>query len=133
MIGDILKKRIYELSNATDGSDTKGGLKLWQILRDIAFEEIKNIAPDRVSSSDIIPIYYRIVLENVDVLPNYCRETLPSNKQERFRVAIRNMLVTNAFHPDGLANAAGIKAIRVVNSDRRGSRIIYKYIGGQQQ
>ena len=131
MIGDILKGRILEIRNAGDGRGKKDGIKLWQILKKIALEEIKSLAPDRVSSNDIIPVYYNIILENQNLLSDYYREVLPSNKQERFRVVIRNLFVTNAFHPDGLANSKGVKAVKVVNSDRRGCRVVYTYIGGQ--
>ena len=130
MIGDVLKKRIKELSQAIDGSGIKQGRKLWQILKDIAIEEIMFLSPDRVSSSDIIPIYYSIIRENQNILSPYNREILPSNGQERFRVVVRNLFVTNAFHQDGLANYRSIKANRVVNSDRRGCRIVYQYVGG---
>ena len=130
MVGDILEKRIKEISFASDGSGEKGGKKLWQILKNIALEELKNAAPGRVSSNDIIPIYYRIVFENQNLLPNYCRERLPSNKQERYRVIIRNLFVTNAFHQDGLASCKEIRAVKVVNESRRGCRVIYQFIGG---
>ncbi len=130
MIGDVLKRRICEVSDAKGGRGIKDGKKLWQILKDIAIEEIRLLSNERISSNDIIPVYYQILKENQNMLSPYYIEVLPSNKQERFRVVIRNLFVTNAFHVDGLANVKGIKAVRVVNSNRRGCRVIYQYIGG---
>ena len=59
-------------------------------------------------------------------MPLYFQEILPSNKQERFRVIIRNLFSSNAFHPDGLANQAGIYAYREVNEMKKGERIVYQ-------
>ena len=66
--------------------------------------------------------------ENIEHIPLYFRERLPSNNQERFRVIIRNLFSSNAFHPDGLANQEGIYAYKEVNESKKGERIVYRKI-----
>ena len=127
MLGDVLKKRVSELKGTTD---TKGGPNpFWKKLRDIAREEIITLAPSKVDSNRIIPMYYKILSQNLDCLPEGMKKVLPSNKQERYRVAVRNLFstnVNNARHPEGLANQPGIKAYQVYNSDRRGKKTVYQ-------
>ena len=124
MLGDVLKKNISLLKNTTTkkvGSDA-----FWIVLRGIAIEEIKQYS-GIVDSDIIIPIYYKIVCDNLDQIPEYFQEILPSNKQERFRVIIRNLFSSNAFHTDGLANQPGIIAKKEVNESKKGMRVVYRY------
>lgn len=127
MVGDILKKRINELSM----SSTKkvGHDAFWVILRDIAREEILNIYPQKIDSDTIVPIYYDILSSNLDNIPDYFQEKLDSNNQERFRVINRNLFTSNAFHPDGLANQDGIIAYKEINESKKGERIVYQGVG----
>ena len=59
-------------------------------------------------------------------IPDYFQETLSSNHQERFRVIIRNLFSSNAFHPDGLANQPGIYAYKEINQYKKGKRIVFQ-------
>ena len=123
MLGDVLKRNLNKLKYASIkkiGNDT-----FWVILRNIAVEEI--IEYGRAIDSDtIIPLYYGILCENLHCVPSYFKEILPSNKQERFRVIIRNLFSSNAFHPDGLANQEGIYAYKEINEMKKGERIVYQ-------
>ena len=75
MLGDVLKKRISELKNT---SPTKGGDNpFWKKLRDIAREEILELYPAKVDSNVIIPVYYKILKDNLDCLPNLMKEIVP--------------------------------------------------------
>ncbi len=125
MLGDVLKREMHRLHYAsTKKSDNNS---FWVILRDIARKEILEYA-DFVDSDIIIPIYYSIITENSNMIPSYYLEKLPSNKQERYRVIIRNLFSSNAFHTDGLANQHGIIAYKEANEYKKGSRIVYKKI-----
>ena len=122
MLGDVLKREIWKLRYASEkkvGSDA-----FWVILRDIAVREIIEYN-DFIDSDTIIPVYYEIMCENIENIPLYYREKLPSNNQERFRVIIRNLFSSNAFHTDGLANQEGIRAYKEVNELKKGERIVY--------
>ncbi len=125
MLGDILKRNIWKLGYASEKKVGDGAF--WVILRDIAVKEIIEYG-DFIDSDTIIPIYYEIMCENIEHIPLYFRERLPSNNQERFRVIIRNLFSSNAFHPDGLANQEGIYAYKEVNESKKGERIVYRKI-----
>lgn len=123
MIGDVLRKKIYLFKNATNrktGSDA-----FWIILRDIASEEIIEYGAP-VDSDVIIPVYYNIFLNNLNHVPDYFKESLPSNGQERFRVIIRNLFSSNSFHTDGLANQPGIFAYKETNEFKKGKRVVFQ-------
>ena len=123
MLGDVLKSRISLLRFASEKKSDSDAF--WLLLRDIAKEEI--IEYGRAIDSDIIiPIYYEIMCENIDFIPAYFQEHLPSNNQERFRVIIRNTFSSNAFHPDGLANQPGIYAYKETNEKKKGERIVFQ-------
>lgn len=121
--GDVLKKRIRELSDAS--VNKKSDDTFWIKLRNIAVEEINMIYPDEIDSSIAVEIYYEILNDNVDFLPEYYREKLKSNNQERFRVVNRNMWTSNAYHADGLANQKYVHSKKLINSNRVGRKIIY--------
>ena len=123
MLGDILKRRVNSLAHASERKNKPDAF--WIILRDIARDEIiANVAP--VDSDIIIPLYYDILCENLCYIPAYFQETLPSNHQERFRVIVRNLFSSNAFHSDGLANQPGIFAYKEVNESKKGERIVFQ-------
>lgn len=124
MLGDVLRKRMYQLKNASEKKTAVDAF--WILLRNIAKDEILALYPSKVDSDIIVPIYYEILSSNITFIPPYFRETLKSNKQERFRVINRNLFTSNAFHPDGLANQKGIIAYKEINEDRKGERIIYQ-------
>lgn len=128
MLGEILEKRISELSYAS--TKKVGDDAFWVILRDIAREEILNIYPRKIDSDTIVPIYYEILSSNLDYIPDYFQEKLDSNNQERFRVINRNLFTSNAFHPDGLANQEGIYAYKEINESKKGERIVYQGVEG---
>ena len=125
MLGDVLKREIWRLRYASEKK--VGDDAFWIILRNIAVDEIIEYG-DYIDSDTIIPIYYEIMCENIEHIPLYFRERLPSNNQERFRVIIRNLFSSNAFHPDGLANQEGICAYKEVNESKKGERIVYRKI-----
>ena len=123
MLGDVLKRNLNKLRYASLKKIGKDAF--WVLLRDIAVEEIIEYNGP-IDSDTIIPLYYSILCDNLKYVPLYFQEILPSNKQERFRVIIRNLFSSNAFHPDGLANQAGIYAYREVNEMKKGERIVYQ-------
>lgn len=123
MLGDVLKRNLYKLRYASLKKIGKDAF--WVLLRDIAVEEIIEYNGP-IDSDTIIPLYYSILCDNLQYVPLYFQEILPSNKQERFRVIIRNLFSSNAFHPDGLANQVGIYAYREVNEMKKGERIVYQ-------
>ena len=122
MIGDVLKNNLDKLKKTSTNKYAKDAF--WVVLKEIAVEEIKAY-PSSIGSDEIIPIYYEILCDNLEYVPIYFQETLPSNKQERFRV-IRNLFSSNAFHSDGLANHKDIIAYKDCNYNKKGERIIYK-------
>ena len=123
MLGDVLKRNLYKLSYASERK--VGDDAFWVILRNIAVEEIIEYE-DYVDSDIMIPLYYQILSDNLKYIPMYFRERLPSNNQERFRVAIRNLFSSNAFHCAGLANQEGIFAYKEVNEAKKGERVVYR-------
>ena len=123
MLGDVLKREIFLLSSAS--TKKVGRDAFWIILRDIAVREIIEYGMP-IDSDTIIPLYYDILCDNLNYIPDYFQEILPSNNQERFRVITRNLFSSNAFHPDGLANQDGIYAYKEVNESKKGERIVYQ-------
>lgn len=123
MLGDVLKREIHNLQYSS--SKKVGPNAFWIILRNIAVEEIIEYG-DPIDSDTIIPLYYEIMSQNLNFIPEYFQEFLPSNNQERYRVIIRNLFSSNAFHPDGLANQEGINAYREINEFKKGDRIVYQ-------
>lgn len=123
MLGDVLRREIHRLKYASQKK--VGHTAFWVILRDIAIEEIIEYGGP-IDSDTIIPLYYDIVCNNLENIPLYFQEILPSNNQERFRVIIRNLFSSNAFHPDGLANQDGIYAYKEINESKKGERIVYQ-------
>ncbi len=124
-IGDVLKRKIKMLSYAT--TKKVGPNAFWIILRDIARDEIIEYGGP-VDSDIIIPIYYEILCDNLVYVPDYFKEILPSNHQERFRVIIRNLFSSNSFHPDGLANQPGISAYKEINENKKGERVVFQRV-----
>lgn len=124
MIGDVLKRNLNRISTANENRTNSNAL--WKILRDIAKEEIIEAYPSKIDSNIIVPIYYLILKENLDYVPDFYKEKLKSNNQERFRVICRNIFSSNAFHPDGLANQEGIIAYKAINENKKGERIIFQ-------
>lgn len=124
MLGEVLRSRIHELSMAS--TNKLGEDAFWVILRDIARDEILSIYPQKVDSDTIVPIYYEILSSNLDYIPDYFKQKLDSNNQERYRVINRNLFTSNAFHQDGLANQEGIKACKKINEGKKGERIVYQ-------
>ena len=125
MLGDVLKRNIQKLKFSSEKATDRRAF--WIVLRDIAREEIIECG-DYVDSDIIIPIYYKIISENMEFIPQYYQEILPSNQQERFRVVLRNLFSSNAFHADGLANQEGIVAHYEVNERKKGKRVVYKKV-----
>lgn len=123
MLGDVLKRNLNMLANSSLKKTDQNAF--WIVMRDIAVQEIvEHNQP--IDSDTIIPLYYDILRNNLQFVPQYFQEILPSNKQERFRVVIRNLFSSNAFHPDGLANQNGISAYKEMNELKKGERIVYQ-------
>ena len=122
--GDELKKNIDLLKKATGNKLSE--ISFWVILRDIAVKDILDIYPSKVDSDIAVAVYYEILLENIDKIPDYYKSKLKSNNQYRFRVINRNMWTSNAFHVDGLANQPNIRAKKIINPDRKGNKIVYE-------
>lgn len=122
MFGDVLHKRIKELSKTKDTTQQVMS-SFWYCLRDIILEEIKNCDTD-VKSDEAIRTYYNILKANEKYLPSSVKKKLPSNNQEKYRVCNRNLWSSNAWHPVGLENE--IATTLVLNIDRKGYCRIYK-------
>lgn len=123
MLGDVLKREIHNLQFSS--AKKVGPDAFWIILRNIAVEEIIEYG-DPIDSDTIIPLYYEIMSQSLNFIPEYFQKVLPSNNQERYRVIIRNLFSSNAFHPNGLANQEGINAYREINEFKKGDRIVYQ-------
>lgn len=123
MLGDVLKRNLYRFKDAT--KKKVGENAFWIILREIAVQEIIEFGRP-IDSDTIIPLYYNIMRDNIDLIPSYFQEILPSNHQERFRVKIRNLFTSNAFHPDGLANQKNIYAYKEINKNKKGERVVFQ-------
>ena len=122
--GDVLRRNMHQLSDVSENKFSKN--TFWIILRDIAVQEVLAVYPSKVDSDIAVEVYYKILCENIALIPPYFREKLNSNKQERFRVINRNMWTSNAFHRDGLANQPQIRAYKEINPDRKGEKIVYQ-------
>lgn len=127
--GDVLKQKIYLLKNAIKNKNSNNAF--WKVLQDIIVEDIKKFNQP-IDSNILIPIYYKILKNNEQYLPDFVLERLKSNNQERYRVILRNLVTSNAFHKDGLANKPNIIANKKLNKNRRGEKIIYQYKGENQ-
>ena len=123
MLGDVLRENLSRLINTT--TSKVGENAFYVVLKEIAVQEILEHGSP-IDSDTIIPLYYNILHENIDFIPDYFKEVLPSNKQERFRVIVRNIFSSNAFHTDGIANHKEIYAYKRVNENKKGGRIVYK-------
>lgn len=123
MLGNVLKNNLHKLKDSSIKKNDNDAF--WLVLRNIAVEEIIEYK-DPVDSDTIIPLYYSILSDNKEYIPQYFKKIIPSNKQERFRVIIRNLFSSNAFHKDGLANQEGIYAYREANELKKGERIVYQ-------
>lgn len=124
MLGDVLRSRLDELRCSSIKPNDKNSF--WIVLRNIARDEIIALYPNKVDSDTIIPVYYDILSENIEYVPLELRRVLPSNNQESYRVKIRNLFSSNAFHLDGLANQEGIIANKMINESKKGYRIVYQ-------
>lgn len=122
--GDYLRNNIKLLSKAS--TKKFGENAFWEILKRIAVNDILMMYPRKVDSDTAVPIYFKILQENEDLLPIYFTKRLPSNNQPRYRVINRNLFTSNAFHTDGLANQSEIKAYTEINEFKKGSRIVYQ-------
>ena len=122
--GDYLRNNIKLLSKAS--TKKIGENAFWEILKRIAVNDILMMYPRKVDSDTAVPIYFKILQENEDLLPIYFTKRLPSNNQPRYRVINRNLFTSNAFHTDGLANQSEIKAYTEINEFKKGSRIVYQ-------
>ena len=122
--GDYLRNHIDLLSKAS--IKKVGSNAFWKILQEIAVHEILELYPQKVDSDVAVPVYYQILKENEDIFNNFFKEKIPSNNQERYRVLNRNMWTSNALHLDGIANRKEIKAVKIINEERKGRRIIYQ-------
>ena len=125
--GDCLKRRLKngDFLNCEDKKTSPNAF--WIVLRDTAVQDIHECYPQKIDSDIAIRLYYGILYDNMDYLPDFICSVLPSNKQERFRVVNRNLFSSNAFHPDGLANQKGIYAYKNDNVKCKGEKIVFQW------
>ena len=123
MLGDVLKRRINLLSKSSVNRNDKNAF--WKEIKDIAIEEICELNAS-VDSNVIISVYYKILKENENQIPQWYKEKIKSNGQETYRVITRNIFSSNAFHNNGIAKSKMLEAKKIINSDRRGYKIVYK-------
>jgi hypothetical protein len=124
MFGDILKEKFDLLTSCSKNKNSPN--TFWIVLRGIAVIDIISVKPARIDSDTAIALYYKILKDKINKIPDYYKMKLKSNNQERFRVINRNLWSSNAFHPDGLANQSGIKAYSEINESKKGSRIVFQ-------
>lgn len=124
MVGDVLKNNLDKIKKSNDARH--GNDAFCEVIKRIAIEEINALYPKKVDSDVIIEIYYKILLENIECVPLSMRKNVPSSKQHRFRIAIRNIFTSNAYHSNGLANSPYLKAVKKVNENRKGRRYSYQ-------
>lgn len=127
--GDCLLRNLHNSTFLFCDDNKKSQNAFWVILRDTAVEDIRDMYPRKIDSDRAISIYYTILKNNMDFLPDFVCSVLPSNGQERFRVINRNMFTSNAFHLSGLAKQPNIIAKRADNDNRRGEKIIFQWKG----
>lgn len=127
MFGDCLKKKLKSGDFLKCENKKTSDKAFWVLIRDAATEDIKACCPNKVDSDKAIGVYYEILLNNMEFLPDFVCSVVPSNNQEKFRVIIRNVFTSNAFNPKGLANQAGIIATKEFNGERKGERIVFKW------
>jgi hypothetical protein len=122
--GDYLKLNLNQLKS----SETKKSSKysFWYLVKGFAHTDIINILPNSVDSDIAIAIYYSILKENEAFIPKHFKEKLKSNKQERYRVIVRNIFSSNAFHREGLGNMPGIEAKKELNLYKKGYKIVFR-------
>lgn len=125
--GDCLKKKLFANIFLSCEDKKTSQNAFWVVLRNAAVEDIRNIYPQKIDSDRAVSIYYTILSNNMDYLPDFVCVVLPSNGQERFRVINRNMFTSNSFHLSGLANHPNIIAKRVDNDNRKGEKIIFQW------
>lgn len=123
LFGDCLIKRLHEGYFLNCDQNKFSAKAFWILLKNTAIEDIKAIYPQQIDSNHAVAIYYKILSSNMDYLPDYFCEVLPSNNQERFRVTTRNLFISNAFHTDGIANHPNISALKIENMTRKGCRV----------
>ena len=124
MLGDILISRLDEIKKSEDSP--RGTNAFCEVIKRIAVDEINALYPEKVDSDVIVEVYYEILLKNIDKIPPTMTSLAPSDKQYRFRISVRNVFTSNAFHSNGLANHPRLKAIKVVNDERKGRRYTYQ-------
>lgn len=127
MFGDCLRKKLKNGDFLKCENKKTSDKAFWVLIRDVAVEDIKACCPSKVDSDKAIGIYYEILSNNMDFLPDFACSIVPSNKQERFRIIVRNVFTSNAFNPKGLANQAGIIAAKVYNDKRSGERTVFQW------
>lgn len=127
--GDKLTKALQEKRFLSCDEKRTSAKAFWVVLRDIAIEDIKASSPRRINSDEAVATYFEILSDNETLIPRFMRETLPSNKQTRYRVANRNLFTSNAFHMDGLANQPYINAYKE-DSEKSGQRTVYQWVAG---
>ncbi len=128
--GDCLKQKLQSGDFLKCENKKFSKMAFWVVLRDVAVEDLKACAPQKIDSDRAVSIYYDILDENMDFLPDFICDVVPSNGQAKFRVANRNLFTSNAFHPDGLGNQKGVCAEKVYNEGRKGEKIIFQYVEG---
>ena len=130
--GDCLLKKLHENEFMTCSENKNSPQAFWVMLRDAAVEDIKCISPSKIDSDVAISFYYDILSVNTDYLPDFICDIVPSVKQERFRVANRNLFSSNAFHSEGLENIKGIYSYKIYNSKCKGEKIVYEWVGDRK-
>lgn len=122
--GDVLRNKIQVLRSASDNSRSEKAF--WVLLRDIAIEDICDMYPKAIDSDIAIPIYYAILVENLDKIPRRFKQKLKSNGQERFRVILRNIFSSNALHANGIGGSKLIEVRKEINETRNGYRVRFR-------
>ncbi len=122
--GDVLRNKIQVLRSASENS--RSDKAFWVLLRDMAIEDICDIYPKAIDSDIAIPIYYEILVENLDKIPIRFKQKLKSNGQERFRVILRNIFSSNALHANGIGGSKLIEVRKVISETRNGYRVRFR-------
>lgn len=127
--GDNLKKKLHNGDFLNCENKKSSPKSLWITLRDTACEDLKSASPQKIDSDVATRIYYNILKDNEEYLPDWACKELSSNGQPKYRVANRNVFSSNAFHQRGLANQPGISAVSMKNTERKGNKIVFQWKG----
>ena len=75
--GDCLKSKLKNGDFLNCEEKKNSDKAFWVVLRDTAVEDLRKCSPQKIDSNAAIRIYYGILFENMDFLPDFiCAKSL---------------------------------------------------------